>query len=95
MKSKSVESKVATKLEQRKTGETDKDRRKSAAVKPRTCDGSAPVEAFLQQFWACAQYYKRTEEESSVQIKCALSGDAATLVWSQTNPEQLTVEQLQ
>ena len=28
-------------------------------------------------------------------MKCVLSGDAATLVWSQTNPEQLTVEQLQ
>ena len=30
-----------------------------------------------------------------MQMKCALSGDAATMVWSQTNPEQLTVEQLQ
>ena len=38
---------------------------------------------------------KWTEEESSVQIKCALNGDAATLVWSQINPEQLTVAQLQ
>ena len=28
-------------------------------------------------------------------MKCTLSGDAASLVWSQTNPEQLTVEQLQ
>ena len=30
-----------------------------------------------------------------MQMKCALSGDAATLVWSKTKPEQLTVEQLQ
>ena len=30
-----------------------------------------------------------------MQMKCACSGDAATLVWSPTNPEQLTVEQLQ
>ena len=29
-----------------------------------------------------------------MQMKCALSGDAATLVWSQTNPVQLTVEEL-
>ena len=75
--------------------EKKEDRRKSPAVKPRTFDGSAPVEAFLQQFRACAQYYKWMEDESSVQMKCALSGDAATSVWSETNPEQLTVEQLQ
>ena len=49
----------------------------------------------MQQFRACAQYYKWAEEESSVQMKCALSGDAAILIWSQTNPEQLTVEHLQ
>ena len=30
-----------------------------------------------------------------MQMKCVLSGDADTLVRSQTNPEQLTVEQLQ
>ena len=30
-----------------------------------------------------------------MQMKCVLSGDTANLVWSQTNPEQLTVEQLQ
>ena len=30
-----------------------------------------------------------------MQMKCALSGHAATLVWSQTNPGQLTVEQQQ
>ena len=49
----------------------------------------------MQQFRACAQYYKWTKEESNVQMKCALSGDAAILVWSQTNPEQLTVGLLQ
>ena len=36
-----------------------------------------------------------SEEESSVQMKFVLCGDTATLVWSQTNPEQLTVAQLQ
>ena len=30
-----------------------------------------------------------------MQMKCALSGDAATLLWSQTNPEQLSVAELQ
>ena len=30
-----------------------------------------------------------------MQMKCVLRGDAATLIGSQTNPEQLTVEQLQ
>ena len=30
-----------------------------------------------------------------MQMKCVLSGDTANLVWSQTNPEQLAVEQLQ
>ena len=90
MKGISNESKVETKQE-----ETDQTMRKSSAVKPRTFDCSTAVEAFLQQFKACAQYYKWTEEESSVQMRCALSGDAATLVWSHTNPEQLTVEQLQ
>ena len=30
-----------------------------------------------------------------MQMKCVLSGDAAILVWSQNNREQLTVEQLQ
>ena len=86
---------VETKPEARKTEETDKDRRKSPAVNPRTFDGGKPVESFLQKFRSCAQYYKWTEEESSVQMKCAISGVAATLVWSQTNPEQLTVEKLQ
>ena len=100
MKSNSSESKFETNSGVRKTEETDKlerkeDRRKSPAVKPRIFDGSTSVEAFLQQFSTCAQYYNWKEEESSVQMKCALSGDAATLVWSQTNPEQLTVEKLQ
>ena len=49
----------------------------------------------MQQFRACAQYYNWTEEESGVQMKCKLSGEAAILVWSQINPEQLTVERLQ
>ena len=30
-----------------------------------------------------------------MQMKCAHSGDAATLIWLQTKPEQLIVEQLQ
>ena len=79
MKSKSNESKLETKPEARKTEETDKDRRKSPAVNPRTFDGSTPVGAFLQKFRGCAQYYKGTEEESRVQMKCAISGYAATL----------------
>ena len=85
MKSNLSESKIETKSGVRKTEETDKlerkeDRRKSPVVKPRIFDDSTPVEAFVQQFKACAQYYKWTEEESSVQMKCILSGDAATLV---------------
>ena len=64
-------------------------------MKPRNSDGTTPVEAFLQQFRVCAHYYEWTEEESSVQMKCAISGDAATLVWTQINPEQLNVAQLQ
>ena len=79
MKSKPNESELETKPEARKTEEADKDRRKSSAVNPRTFDGSKPVESFLQIFRACAQYYKWTEEENSVQMKCAISGDAATL----------------
>ena len=84
----------------RKTEETDKfekkeDRRKSPVMKPRTFDGSTPVASFLQQFRACDHYYKLTEEESGVQLKCTLSKDTATLVWLQTNLEQITVEQLQ
>ena len=86
MKSNSSESKIETKSGVRKTEKTDKlerkeDRRKSPAVRPRIFDGSTPVEAFLQQFRTCAQYYKWTEEESSVKMKFALSGDAAILVW--------------
>ena len=73
----SSESKVEKKLEVRNTKETDKDRRKSPALKPSSFDGSTPVEAFLQQVRACAQYYKWTDE-SSVQMKCALSGDVVT-----------------
>ena len=45
MKSKSNESKVETNLEARKTEEINNDRRQSPAVKPRTVDGSTPVEA--------------------------------------------------
>ena len=97
MKSNSSESKMETNSGVRNMQKIDmlerkEDRRKSQAAKPRIFDGSTPVEAFLQQFWACAQYYKWMEEESSAQMKPILSGDAATLVWSQTNPELLTVE---
>ena len=68
MKSKLSESKLETKSGVRTTEERDKlerkeDRRKSPAVKPRIFDGSKPVEAFLQQFRACAQCYKWTKEE--------------------------------
>ena len=97
MKSKSNESEVQLEIE--KMGDADKSEQriqaKSSAVKSRNFDGSTRVEAYMQQFRACAQYYKWTEEESSVEMKCALSSEAFTLVWSQTNLEQLAVAQLQ
>ena len=84
MKSKSNESKVETKPESRTTEETDKDRRKSPAVNPRTFNGSKPVGSLLQKFRACAQYYKWTEEESSVQMK--VQSAALLLLWSGRRP---------
>ena len=100
MKGRSNKSKISLEIEMRKKADTDnsekkEDKRKSPAVKSRNFDGTTPVEAFLQQFRVYAHYYNWIKDESSVQIKCVLSGDAATLVWSQINTEQLTVAQLQ
>ena len=99
MKKKSSESKIETKLEVKKGEKTEKlekkeDRRQIPSVKSRTFGGSTPVEAFCSNLGRVAQYYKWTEDEISVQMKYALSGAAATLVWSQVNPDQLTVSQL-
>ena len=60
-----------SKIEMQETEDGEKsekkdDKRKSPAVKPRNFDGSTPVEAFLWQFRACAQYYEWAEEESGV-----------------------------
>ena len=69
--------------------------RKSPLVKSNDFDGTTPVEAFLQQIKTCAQYYCWSDEECSIHLRCALIGDAATLVWSQLNPEGLSYQQLQ
>ena len=100
MKYRSSLLKITSKLEMHKTEDPDMsekkdDDRKSPTVKPDNFDSSKPVEAFLQQFRACTQCYKWTETESVLQMKCALSGDATSLVWSQINPEQLTTAHLQ
>ena len=78
-------SKISLEIEMQKKVDTVKfekkeEKRKSPALKSKNFDSSTPVEALLQQFRACAHYYKWTEEENSVQVKCALSGDA--LPWS-------------
>ena len=54
--------------------------RKGPLVKPKDFDGTTPVEDFLQQIKTCAKYYCWSDEECSIHLRCALIGDAATLV---------------
>ena len=64
--------------------------RKGPLVKPRDFDGTTPVEAFLQQIKTCAKYNCLSDEECSIHFRCALNGDAATLVWSQLDSDGLS-----
>ena len=64
-------------------------------VKSKDFDGMTTVEAFLQQIKACANYYCWSDEECSIHLRCALIGDAATWVWSQLDPDDLSYKQLQ
>ena len=68
--------------------------RKGPLVKPKDFDGTTPVEALIQQIKTCAKYYCWSDEECSIDLRCALIGDAATLVWSQLNPDGLSYQQL-
>ena len=54
--------------------------RKGPLVKPKDFDGTTPVEDFLQQIKACSKYYCWSDEECSIHLRCALIGDAVTLV---------------
>ena len=69
--------------------------RKGPLVKPKNFHGTTPVEAFLQQIKTCAKYYCWSDEECSIHLCCALIGDAATLIWSQLDPDGLSYRQLQ
>ena len=71
--------------------------RKGPLVKPQNLDGTTPVEAFLQQIKTCAKYYRWSDEECSIHLRCALIGDAATCVcvWSQFDPDGLSYQKLQ
>ena len=69
--------------------------RKGPLIKPKDFDGTTPVEAFLQQIKTCAKYYCWSNEECSIHLRCALIGDATTLVWSQLDPDGLSYQQLQ
>ena len=68
---------------------------KGPLVKPKNFDGTTPFEAFLQQIKTCAKYYCLSDEECSIHLRFALIGDAATLVWSQLDPDCLSYQQLQ
>ena len=66
--------------------------RKSSTLKLKEFDGSTPVEVFLQQFQACSHYYEWNDEECCLQLRGALSGDAAILILSQS--DKLSFNQL-
>ena len=68
--------------------------RKSLTLKLKEFDGSTPVEVFLQQFKACSQCYKCNDEECCLQLRDALSGDTAILIWSQSEPDKHSFNQL-
>ena len=68
--------------------------RKGPLVKPKDSDGTTPVEACLQQIKTCAKYYCWSDVECSIHICCEMIGDAATLVWSELDPEGLSYQQL-
>ena len=69
--------------------------RKDPLAKPKDFDSTTPVEAFLQQIKTCAKHYCWSDEECSIHLRCALIGDAATLVWSQLEADGLSYQQLQ
>ena len=68
--------------------------RKSPNLKLNEFDGRTPLEVFLQQFKARWQYYEWNDEECCLQLRGALSGDAAILIWSQSEPDKLSFNQL-
>ena len=68
--------------------------RKSPTLKLKEFDGSTHVEVFLQQFKACSQYYEWNDEECCLQLRGILSGDAAILIWFQSEPDKLSFNQL-
>ena len=76
----SVTVKPATVTPAKEVTSEKKAARKDPLVKPKDLDGTMPVEAFLQQIKTCAKYYCWSDEECSIHLRCALIGDAATLV---------------
>ena len=79
----SVEVKSATVTPPKEATSDKKAAWKGPLVKPKDFDGATPVEAFSQQIKICAKYYYWANEECSIQLRCALIGDATSLVWLQ------------
>ena len=91
----SVEVKPAAVTPTKEATSNAKAARKGSLVKPKDFDGTTPVEAFPQQIMTYAKYYCCSDKQCRIHLRCVLIGDAAMLVWSQLDPDDLSYQQLQ
>ena len=59
---------------------TVEEKRRSPPIKLKEYSGSTSIETFFQQFRTCASYYRCTDEDKGVYLRCQLIGDAANLL---------------
>ena len=69
--------------------------KRSPPIKLKENSGTTSVETFFEQFRTSAEFYKWTDEDKGVWLRCQLTGDAANLLWTQPNANDVTYEELE
>ena len=70
-------------------------KRHSQPIKLKEYSGTTSIETFFQQFRTCAAYYHWTEEDKGVYLRFQLTGDAANLLWAQSNSDEIQFDSLE
>ena len=68
--------------------------KRSPQIKLNVFNGTTSIETF-QHYRTCAAYYKWTDEDKGVYLRCKLTGDAVNLLWAQPNADDVTYEELE
>ena len=71
------------------SGKTADEKRRNPPLKLKEYSGSTSIETFFQQFRTCAAYYRWTDEDKGVYLRCQLTGDAANLLWAQPDADEI------